>query len=69
MSSHKSGFILIRVTDEGYGISKTDIKHIFEPYHKLKMQRKSNISQSPGLGLGLSICKRICNSLEGDICV
>ncbi len=59
--------IIIAVSDEGYGISKNDIKYIFEPYYKLQMQRKNNVIQSAGLGLGLSICKLICKSLSGDI--
>ena len=31
------------------------------------MPQRSTQSAPPGLGLGLSICKRICNALAGDI--
>ena len=53
---HGDGRITICVSDEGRGITKHDQKRIFEPYYKLKMQRRMNNSLPSGLGLGLSIC-------------
>ena len=67
MKSQSEGLIIIRVIDNGHGISKKDQRHIFEPYYKLRMSRGSNKPNNVGLGVGLSISKRICQQLGGDV--
>ena len=57
-------FIQIEVSDNGPGIPPRDISKLFKPFIKLSSTSQLNPT---GNGLGLSICKLICNSLGGDI--
>ena len=50
----------IRVIDNGSGIRKEDLPHIFEPFFTKKIVKK-------GIGLGLSICRGIIDKHEGTI--
>ena len=52
--------------DNGIGIKKRDIENLFLPYGNKKKISKLNPT---GMGLGLSICKRVCESLNGNISV
>ena len=54
--------IKIECKDTGMGISKEALKHVFEPFFTTK---KDHIGKS--LGLGLSICYFILQSVKGDI--
>lgn len=58
--------VRIRVEDTGVGISPEKQEFIFEPFTQLDMslQRKHE-----GVGLGLSICRRIAECLGGTISV
>ena len=58
--------IKISVTDNGPGISLLDQSKLFKPFSKLEANAELNPN---GIGLGLSICKVICNGLGGDIVV
>jgi len=49
-------FILIKVKDNGPGIAKSDIKNIFDRYHKVS---RTDSIENEGLGLGLAIVKKI----------
>jgi PAS domain S-box-containing protein len=53
--------IVIRVRDQGPGISEEIRPHIFEPFYTTKRGKRG------GLGLGLSISKDIVESLGGSI--
>ena len=53
----------IEVTDTGIGIPKNKIKSIFEPFQQLSPNRIYN----KGVGLGLPICKRIIEAMNGNI--
>jgi PAS domain S-box-containing protein len=55
--------LLIDVKDAGKGLSETDQKSLFQPYHRLQQDRKN----FPGLGLGLYICKQIVEAHGGQI--
>jgi signal transduction histidine kinase len=44
------------VEDKGCGISKEDLKHMFEPFFKSKDNLRAQL-QAGGNGLGLNICK------------
>jgi CheY-like chemotaxis protein len=57
-------YLKIKVTDNGPGISAADIPKLFQPFAKLEATKHLNPS---GTGLGLNICKMICNSLGGGI--
>lgn len=64
------GQAVIRVQDQGIGIPKEDLKHLFEPFF-----RGSNVGAIHGTGLGLKIVKDYvelhggsitCDSIEGQ---
>jgi two-component system, sensor histidine kinase len=54
------------VKDNGVGISKENIKNLFQKFHQLDT---SNRRSHQGSGLGLSICKGIVEKLGGKIWV
>ena len=56
--------LTISVIDNGPGISAEDQQKLFEPFCKLEANSDCNPN---GIGLGLSICKLICESLGGNI--
>ena len=56
--SDNSSSVKITISDNGYGISKTDMQKIFEP---------SFTTKSSGMGLGLSMIKSIITAYNGDI--
>ncbi len=56
----------ISVTDTGIGISKKDIKKIFESFSQ---QSGHAARQYEGTGLGLSISKKLCELMNGDVSV
>lgn len=59
------GHIVIKVTDQGYGIHKEDIPHLFDRFWRAdKSRTKSN---APGYGLGLAIGKQIVDHHRGII--
>ncbi|HSW88755.1 MAG TPA: sensor histidine kinase, partial [Candidatus Saccharimonadales bacterium] len=59
--------ILITVTDQGIGIDKKDMPHIFDRFYRADSSRtKQDVS---GYGLGLSIAKKIIDAHNGDITV
>ena len=57
-------FFEVSVRDEGVGISKENHKKIFEKFYQ-----ENKTSQRNGLGLGLSIVKRILEILGGEILI
>jgi len=59
-------FVEISVSDTGIGISKRDQDLIFEEFRQLD---GSSTRQYGGTGLGLSLCKRMAQSLGGKIAV
>jgi signal transduction histidine kinase len=56
--------LVVRVKDQGIGISQENVERIFEPYFRVT-DSKSLRCNPNGNGLGLSICKQICTSLGG----
>ena len=58
--------LYVSVKDSGCGMRMDDQLKLFKDFTTLK----SNAHLNPnGVGLGLSICKKICTLLEGDIWV
>jgi signal transduction histidine kinase len=56
--------LYFEVEDEGPGIASEDLPHIFEEFF-----RSENTSDTPGVGLGLSIAKKIMDAHNGEIIV
>lgn len=55
----------VSVKDEGVGISKKDLPHVFERFYRVDTVRNQTVS--PGYGLGLSIAEKIVHSHGGDL--
>ena len=55
--------IVIRVSDDGSGISADELPHIFE-----RLYRGKNASEAtPGLGQGLTVARAICQAHRGEL--
>ncbi len=60
-------YIVIEVKDQGAGISKDEIPHLFDRFYRGDKSRAK--SDTPGYGLGLSIAKQIVEKHRGKISV
>lgn len=58
----KGDFVEVVISDDGIGMSKEEIEHIFDPFYQADDSR--HIS---GNGLGLALVKRILTLMEADI--
>ena len=56
--------VRISVEDHGPGIEANDLPHIFDPFYRSEAVRNS---QLPGVGLGLSLVRRIVEAHKGTI--
>jgi signal transduction histidine kinase len=56
--------VVVRVRDDGPGLAEADLRSVFEPFFRADSSRSK---KTGGLGLGLSICKRIVEAHDGDI--
>ncbi|MGE0084957.1 MAG: ATP-binding protein [Desulfococcaceae bacterium] len=62
LSEDEKGNCIISVSDTGFGISETDLPHIFERFYQCDRSRSRT-----GNGLGLSLVRAIVKSHCGDI--
>jgi signal transduction histidine kinase len=60
----EEGKILIAVTDTGPGVPAVELPHIFEPFHQIG---PSSTRRTSGVGLGLSIVRRLTEVLGGEV--
>jgi signal transduction histidine kinase len=60
----QNGWLVLRVIDQGVGISEADLPHIFEPLYRTE----SALGQ-PGTGLGLAIVQDCVRRHRGRISV
>jgi PAS domain S-box-containing protein len=60
----KGDFVVIEVSDNGYGIAPDEIPRIFERFYRSKTEKTRNIV---GTGLGLPIVKSIVEAHNGTI--
>jgi len=56
--------VQIDIIDHGPGIPRDELSHVFKPFYR---GREARSSRTPGLGLGLSIVKRIVDGHRGQI--
>jgi len=56
--------VQISVEDRGPGISPADLPHVFEPFYRGK---HGEASQVPGIGLGLTLVKRVAEAHGGTV--
>lgn len=62
-ATQSNGF-MINVSDHGPGISQTECKKIFRPFHK---SAKQAAETKPGVGLGLALSNRLARSMGGKL--
>jgi signal transduction histidine kinase len=60
----RKGRIEICVADHGPGISADECRRIFRPFHK---SAKQAAESQPGVGLGLSLSRRLARSMGGTL--
>lgn len=58
------GHLIYRIEDKGHGISETELPQIFTPFF---MNDSSRNRINGGMGLGLTISKRLIDSMDGQI--
>lgn len=58
--------VTIRVRDRGLGIRAEDLKHVFQPFYR---GERSRSREAGGVGLGLTLAKRIVEAHGGTITV
>lgn len=58
--SRDQDFVVVKVIDNGKGLSESDLEHVFEPFFSTR-------SDGKGTGLGLWICRGIIESFGGRI--
>tara|TARA_B100000902_G_scaffold395284_1_gene453538 strand:+ start:11155 stop:13023 length:1869 start_codon:yes stop_codon:yes gene_type:complete len=60
----KNNYLLICISDTGSGIPEKDKASIFEPFFQVS---EKWMTQQEGLGLGLTICKKLVEKMNGSI--
>ncbi|HNS65878.1 MAG TPA: HAMP domain-containing sensor histidine kinase [Candidatus Woesebacteria bacterium] len=66
LTSSKS-MVLLSVQDQGPGIAKTDLPHVFKRFYRVDQSRNKQVAN--GYGLGLSIAQSIITQHHGKITV
>lgn len=64
--SQSDGQAVLKITDNGLGISAADLPHIFKRFYR---PQSSVDSQTKGSGLGLAICKAIVEKQGGSMSI
>ena len=56
--------LCLRIRDHGPGIAREVARRLFRPFSKSDQEAAQS---APGIGLGLSLCRRLSRSLGGDL--
>lgn len=59
-------YLIFQVTDTGIGIACSDQRGLFQPYHQASRRDERH---AMGSGLGLSICWRLSEMMNGDLSI
>jgi len=62
-AQRETGFVAIRILDEGDGIPDTDLERIFDKFYRVQRGDR----QRAGTGLGLAICRGFVEAMGGRI--
>ncbi|MCC6382167.1 MAG: PAS domain S-box protein [Dehalococcoidia bacterium] len=62
-ASQGSEAVTVSVLDDGAGIGAADMERVFEPF----VRSDDNAVGVPGVGLGLTVCKRLVRALGGEM--
>lgn len=67
ISARRSGqhSVTVIVRDHGPGIPRSRVKHLFRPFNKSAHEAAHT---APGVGLGLTLCRRLARHMGGDLC-
>lgn len=63
----RGGQLLLQVWDSGAGIAEADLPRIFEEFFQVQGSRPLEARQRKGLGLGLSIVRRLADLIGTDV--
>ena len=58
------GHAIVTIADRGDGLDENEVEHLFEPFYRSTTNGKSN---RPGLGVGLTVCRRLVELQGGKI--
>ncbi|GBG72321.1 hypothetical protein CBR_g11900 [Chara braunii] len=59
----------VQIRDNGVGLDPSELPHIFKKYVEVEALTDNKRSATAGIGLGLSICKRLCDMHWGGITI
>ena len=62
LSRNTRDYVCVQVKDEGVGMSKIELQHIFDRFYKIEAAETD-----PGSGLGLALVKEIVRIHSGEI--
>jgi PAS domain S-box-containing protein len=62
-ASMSDGWVTVAIRDTGPGVPPDDLESIFEPYFR----SASTPEHAAGLGLGLSVCRRLMHAQQGEM--
>jgi signal transduction histidine kinase len=63
-AGRRSGFVFLRVRDNGPGIDRQDVPRLFRPF---STSTRAAASGKPGVGLGLALSRRLARDMGGDL--
>ena len=61
--------LILKLTDHGSGMSEEQVNRIFDPFYKQGSLSKYMLehNQGKGRGIGLTLCKMLCDKFGWDI--